>query len=151
MTIEALLAYFHIIAFLSLVVFLSSEAALCRTEWMNAAVVKRLAAIDRVYAITALAVLATGAARTVWGMKGAGWYWSQPLLHVKVTLFLVIALLSIRPTIRFIRWRKALDTNGALPAEAEIRATRRLVMIQAHLLMLIPLAAVFLARGVGTR
>ena len=79
------------------------------------------------------------------------WYWSQPLLHVKVTLFLVIALLSIRPTIRFIRWRKALDTNGALPAEAEIRATRRLVMIQAHLLMLIPLAAVFLARGVGTR
>ena len=42
-----------------------------------------------------------------------------------------------------------LRAAGALPSEAEIRATRKLVMIEAHLVALIPLAAVFLARGFG--
>ncbi|MDP1967834.1 MAG: DUF2214 family protein, partial [Burkholderiaceae bacterium] len=33
--------------------------------------------------------------------------------------------------------------------EGEVKLARRLVMVQAHLLALIPLAAVFLARGYG--
>ena len=40
---------------------------------------------------------------------------------------------------------------AALPSEAEVKSTRRLVMVEAHLLALIPLLAVFLARGVGTK
>lgn len=151
MTAEALLAYAHILAIFTLVTFLASEAALCRAEWLNAAVVERLARVDRVYGIAAIAVLATGLARTWWGMKGVGWYWSQPLLHAKVTLFVVVGLLSIVPTLRFLRWRRALRATGALPSANEVRATRRLVMVEAHLVALIPLLAVFLARGVGTK
>lgn len=151
MTTEALLAYAHILAILTMVTFLASEAALCRKEWLNPAVVERLARVDMVYGMAAIAVLATGLARTWWGMKGAGWYWSQPLLHAKVTLFVIVGLISIVPTVRFLRWRKALRTTGALPTDAEIRSTRRLVMIEAHLVALIPLLAVFLARSVGTR
>jgi putative membrane protein len=151
MTIEALLAYAHLLAILTMVTFLASEAALCRKEWLNAAVVERLARVDMVYGIAAIVVLATGLARTWWGIKGTGWYWSQPLLHAKVTLFVVIGLISIVPTVRFLRWRKALRSTGALPDETAVRSTRRLVMIEAHLLALIPLLAVFLSRGVGTR
>ncbi|MFZ4288365.1 DUF2214 family protein [Variovorax sp. HJSM1_2] len=149
MTIEALLAYAHFLAILTMVVFLSSEAALCRPEWLNAAVVERLARLDAVYGGAAVAVLATGLARVWWGMKGSAWYWGQPLLHVKLTLFVIVGLMSIVPTLRFIRWRKTLHASGALPEEAEIRSTRKLVMVEAHLLVLIPLAAVFLARGLG--
>jgi hypothetical protein len=36
MILESLLAYAHILAILTLVVFIASEAALCRPEWMNA-------------------------------------------------------------------------------------------------------------------
>ncbi len=151
MTTEALLAYAHFLAILTMTVFLASEAALCRKEWINPAVVERLARVDMVYGIAAIAVLATGLARTWWGMKGAGWYWSQPLLHAKVTLFVIVGVISIVPTVRFLRWRKALRATGALPTDAEIRSTRRLVMIEAHLVAVIPLLAVFLARGVGTR
>ena len=151
MTTEALLAYAHILAFLMAATFLASETALCRKEWMNAAAVERLARVDMLYGISALLVLATGLARTWWGMKGAGWYWSQPLLHAKVTLFVVIGLMSIVPTMRFLRWRRAVRAGGALPSDDQVRSTRRLVMIEAHLLALIPLLAVFLARGVGTR
>ena len=149
MTLEAILAYLHLLAILTMVVFIASEAALCRVEWLNAAVVERLAKVDRVYGIAALAVIATGVARTWWGMKGTAWYWTNPLLHLKLTLFVIVGLISIFPTMRYLRWRKALRATGALPAEAEVRKTRKLVMIQAHLIALIPLAAVFLARGFG--
>ncbi|RZI72267.1 MAG: DUF2214 family protein, partial [Variovorax sp.] len=141
MTLEAILAYLHLLAILTMVVFIASEAALCRVEWLNAAVVERLAKVDLVYGIAAIAVLATGVARTWWGVKGTAWYWTNPLLHVKLTLFIVIGIVSIFPTLTYIRWRKALRASGALPVEAEIRKTRKLVMLQAHLLAVIPLVA----------
>lgn len=149
MTLEALLAYAHFLAILTMVVFLSSEAALCRVEWMNASIVQRLGKVDMVYGIAAGAVLLTGIARTWWGVKGTSWYWTNPLLHTKLTLFIIIGLISIKPTLMFIRWRKQLQATATLPSEDEVRLARRLVMVQAHLLVLIPLAAVFLARGFG--
>ncbi|HYP71420.1 MAG TPA: DUF2214 family protein, partial [Variovorax sp.] len=132
-----------------MVVFISSEAALCRVEWINKAVVERLARVDMIYGMAAILVLATGIARTVWGVKGSAWYWTNPLLHTKLTLFIIVGLISIIPTKTYLRWRKELRASGALPAEAEVRKTRKLVMIQAHILVLIPLFAVFLARGFG--
>ncbi|MBX3655946.1 MAG: DUF2214 family protein [Ramlibacter sp.] len=149
MTLEAILAYLHITAILTLVVFLASEAALCRTEWMNARVVERLARVDMIYGIASGLVLVTGVARTWWGVKGTAWYWTNPLLHTKLALFVVIGLLSIKPTVMYARWRRELRATGALPADDQVRLARRFVMIQAHLLVLIPLAAVFLARGFG--
>lgn len=151
MLTESLLAYAHFVAILSVVVFLTSEAALCRSEWLNAAVVRRLARVDVIYLSAAIAVLLTGLARTWWGVKGVGWYWHQPLLHIKLSLFVFIGLISIKPTLAFTRWRKQLDATGALPTEAEVRSVRKLVMIEAHLLVLIPLAATLLARGVWVR
>jgi putative membrane protein len=149
MTLEALLSYAHILAILTMTVFLASEAALCRTEWLNAAVVERLAKIDMVYGASAIAVLITGAARVIWGAKGMGWYLTNPLLHVKFTLFIVMGLLSIGPTLAYLRWRRALRANGTLPDALQVRNTRRLVMVQAHILPLVPMAAVFMARGFG--
>ncbi len=149
MTTEALLAYAHLLAILTMVVFLASEAALCRGEWLNAAVVERLARLDNIYAVAAVTVLLTGLARTWWGIKGLGWYWGNPLLYVKLGLFVAMGLLSIRPTRMFARWRRELRAKGTLPDPAEVVLARRLVMWQAHLLPLIPLAAVFLARGWG--
>ena len=151
MTLEALLAYFHFLAILTLVVFIASEAALCRPEWMSPSVVERLATVDRIYGIAAIAVLATGLLRIFLGTKGASFYWSNWLLHLKLGLFVVVGLVSIVPTLRFIRWRKALRAGGSLPAAEEVRATRKLVMLQAHIIPIIPLAAVFLARGFGAR
>ena len=149
MTLEALLAYAHLLAIFTMVVFLASEAALCRVEWLNAAVVERLGKVDTVYGIAAGAVLVTGLARVFLGSKGAAFYAHNPLLYVKLVMFLVIGLVSIKPTLMFVRWRRALRASGALPDAAEIKKARRLVMAQAHILPFIPLVAVFLARGFG--
>ena len=151
MLLDTCLAYAHFVAILMLVVFISSEAALCRPEWLNAAVVRRLARVDLIYGIAAALVLATGLARAFLGVKGVAWYGHQPIFHIKVTVFLLIALLSIKPTLTFRRWVRQLDATGALPPEAEVRATRKLVMVSAHTLLLLPLAGTMLAHGVGTR
>jgi putative membrane protein len=149
MTLESLLAYAHLLAILTMVVFLASEAALCRTEWLNAAVVERLVKIDAIYGIAAGAVFVTGLARVFLGVKGGAWYAGNPLFWIKFGMFVVVALMSIRPTIRFSRWRKALRADGTLPAADEVRQVRKWVMVQAHIVPFVPLAAVFLARGFG--
>ena len=149
MTQDAILQFLHISAILALVVFISSEAALCRPEWMNATIVERLVKVDRIYGIAAGVVLATGLVRIYFGTKGAGWYWGNWLLHLKLTLFVLVGLISILPTMRFIRWRQALRADGSLPAPEDVRKARKLVMLQAHIIPVIPLAAAFLARGFG--
>ena len=151
MTLEALLAFFHLVAIMTMVVFMASEAALCRTEWMSPAVVHRLVRLDLIYLVCAACVLLAGLARTWWGMKGVGWYWAQPLLHLKLGLVLAMWLMSLRRTLAFRRWRRALEATGPRPPEAEVRAARRWLMIETHLLGALLLAAVFLARGVGPR
>lgn len=147
MTLEAILAFLHFSAILAAVVFITSEAALCRVEWINARIVERLPVVDRIYGISAVAILATGIARTLWGIKGTSWYWHQWLLHLKLGLFIAVALMSIKPTLMFIRWRRELAATGKMPTDDEVKTARRWVMIQAHIIALIPLAAVFLARG----
>ncbi|WP_295853468.1 DUF2214 family protein [uncultured Xylophilus sp.] len=151
MILESLLAYAHLLAILTMVVFVASEAALCRPEWLNAAALHRLGRVDLVYGIAAVAVLATGAARVFWGVKGSGFYATNWLLHLKFTAFVVVGLLSIRPTLTIRRWIKAEKAGAGLPAGDAVRRTRRQIMVQAHLIALIPLAAVFLARGYGGR
>lgn len=151
MTLEAILAYIHILAILTMVVFISSEAALCRSEWMNARVVQRLGRLDLIYGIAAVLVLLSGLARTYWGYKGGGWYWTNWLLHLKLGMFVVVALMSIKPTMMYRRWRRELAATGALPGDAQITDARKWVMIQAHIIAIIPIAAVFLARGFGAK
>lgn len=148
MLLESLLAYLHISAVLMLVVFLTSEGALCRTEWLNADALKRLLRVDILYGVSAVLVLLTGLARIGWGAKGSDWYLHQPLLHIKITLFVIATLLSIPPSLAFRRWYREWRNTGQLPLAADVRRIRRFIMIGAHTIMLIPLFAVLLARGV---
>jgi putative membrane protein len=150
MTLEALLAYAHLLAIFTMIVFLSSEAALLRPQWFNAEVVRRLGRVDLIYGVAAGAVFVTGLLRVFLGVKGTAYYGHNWLLYTKLGLFLAVGLISIKPTILFIRWRKALDASGQMPAEADVVQARKLVMVQAHIIPFIPLAAVFLARGFGS-
>lgn len=149
MTQEALLSYLHLLAILTAVVFLTSEAALCRPGWLNANVVRRLVAVDRIYLVALAAIFVTGLLRIHLGAKGAGWYWSNWLLHAKLVLFLVMVGLAVPVARGWRRWRARLEADGALPGEAEMTRMRKLVMVQAHMLPVILLFAVFLARGAG--
>ncbi|MDR2153564.1 MAG: DUF2214 family protein [Burkholderiaceae bacterium] len=145
---EALLSFVHLSAILGWVVFASAQSALCRIDWLNVAAVRRLARLDAVSWLATAAVLLTGLARVVWGAKGT-WYWHNPLLWLKLASFICAALLLAAAGRRYRRWQARLNAGGELPLAADVHAARLLVMIATHLVAVIPLAAVFMARGYG--
>lgn len=146
---DALLAWFHYLAIFVLVVIMTAEAVLLRPG-LAPDTVRRLALYDRLYLASALAVLTTGILRLTLGAKGAAFYMGNPWFHAKITLFVVIALCSIPPTLTFLRWQKqARQQPGYTPADADIKRARRWVMIESHLFILLPLFAALMARGIG--
>lgn len=147
MLLEALLAYVHLGAVLAMVVFATSQAALLRPEWLNAAVLQRLQLVDRIYLATLAVLLLSGLLRMTMGHKGLPWYGAQPLLWAKLAGLALLALAAIGPHRAYARWAAA----PALPSADEIAAVRRTVMRASHGMLLIPLLAVLLARGVFTR
>lgn len=148
---DALLAFLHYAAIFTLVAALTAEAVVLRPG-LTPAALRRLALYDLVYFLCAMAALATGLARLFYGAKGMGFYMQNPWFHAKITVFVVIALCSLPPTLKFQRWRRQSRTlPDFVPMPSELKTARRWVMIEAHLLILLPLCAVMMARGIGMR
>jgi putative membrane protein len=144
---DALLAYLHYAAIFALIWFLAIEWNLLRAG-APALDIDRLARIDAGFGLSAGLVFLTGAARAVYGLKGWSFYAHNPVFHLKIGLFVLVGLISILPTIAFLRWRKAhrADPTFRVP-DAQWRRARLLVIVELHLVALIPLAAVIMARG----
>ena len=145
---EVLLAYLHYLAIMLIAGGLVAEMATCRPG-LGADQVRRLPTLDIIFFAAALLALATGLLRLFFYAKGWRFYVPNPFFIAKMALYVVIALLSIRPTVSFLRWRRALDASGALPPAPDVQATRRIIHIELALLALMPLMAVLMARGIG--
>lgn len=146
---DALLAYAHFASVFLLFAFLTVEAMLLRYE-VDAKAATLIARVDLWYGASAGMVLITGLLRIFFGAKGSAFYLENPMFWGKVALFALLGLLSIKPTLMFLRWSRAIKSNAAFaPDDAERRRARKLVMIQIHLAALLPLTAVLMARGVG--
>jgi putative membrane protein len=140
---EALLAYVHFIAIFGLVCTLVGELFLLR-QAMPEAIARRLRVLDRWYGGAAGAVVITG----FLGLKGAGFYTHNPVFWTKMALFVVVGLLSIIPTLDYIEWNKRPIENGMLVLPGrEYARVRTVLWVQGVLLVLIPLCATFMARG----
>jgi len=146
---DALLAWFHHIAAFGLAAVLVVEMAVCKPG-LDGRQMRILSLYDMLYGIFAGLLLVAGFMRMYLGAKGAAFYWSNPVFHTKLTFFILMGLLSIVPTVRYIRWRKAYAANpNFTPTDAEIKNTRLLLHVQATLLLFIPLLAALMARGIG--
>ena len=149
MIYDALLAYFHYASIFLLFAFLTVEAMLLRNP-LDANGVHLIARVDLWYFAAAMLALLSGLLRLFMGAKGTAFYFGNPVFSIKVVFFLVIGVLSIWPTMQFLRWSRTLKTQANfLPSDEERRRARRLVMIEIHLAALLPLLAVLMARGIG--
>lgn len=145
MGIEIFLRYLHFMSIFAIVGVLVSEYVLLKNN-LTRAEIARLARIDAVYGLAALTLLAAGLTLWLGGFgKSTAYYTQNWVFHLKLTFFLVIGLLSIRPTIFFLRNRKG-DQNELVAVPQSIIWMLRIELL---LLAVIPLLAGLMARGVG--
>jgi putative membrane protein len=147
LTRDALLAYAHFICIFALASLLVGELAVLR-KTLPGDLAQRIRAIDRWYGIVAGLVILSGLGRLFFGLKGAAFYLHNPVFWTKMALFVAVALLSIAPTVAFLRWGARQGADGAIVLDdAEYGRLRMLLWLQIGLFALIPLCAAFMARG----
>ncbi len=149
--IDAILAYLHHLGIGLLVVCLAMETALVRQPF-TAALIARLARIDSGTGLAAALILFAGAGRVMYGLKGAEFYVANHVFWTKMTMFALAALASIPVTITLLKWRKAALVNPAYQPDAKsLRRVQRHMQMEWGIILVIPLAAVLMARGFGMR
>ncbi len=142
-----LIPYLHYIGIMALMGSLISEHLILKPR-MDKDQIKSLGTIDLIYLFAVILVLATGILRWFVYGKGYDFYMSTPLFHIKLTLFIIIGILSIFPTIKFLKWNKQIK-RGEEPEITEKVVKKQLMFIRIELLLIaiIPLLAVMIARG----
>lgn len=149
MLTDFLLASLHHLLVLGLVSMLVAESTLLRGT-IDPSVLRRLVGIDMGYGLCAMLLIAAGVSRIVFGIKGYDFYLHNPWFHAKMGAFVLAGLLSILPTMRLLRWRKALAANpGWLPEPSEVARLRGIVRFELILVAAIFVLAAAMARHGG--
>ncbi|HUQ27618.1 MAG TPA: DUF2214 family protein [Usitatibacter sp.] len=149
MWLDAVLAYLHFISIFLLFATLTTQLVTMKGA-LDAQIVKRLGRIDILYFVSAIAVLVTGFLRAALGAKGADFYFNSWPIYAKLVLFLAVGVISIKPTLSFIQWRRMFEKDASWSIAADEQARiRRLISMEVHLAALIPVFAVIMSRGLG--
>lgn len=135
-------AFLHHIAAFALVAAIALEFVLIRLP-IDTANARRLALTDAVVGTSAGLLLVVGWLRVFFFEKGTEFYFHNAAFIAKMGLFVVVAMLSIYPTLKFLQWRK----GNVDPAS--VAAVRRVLHLELAGVVLILLCAAMMARGVG--
>jgi putative membrane protein len=142
-----LFAFLHHLAAFALVAALAVELVLIRQE-LTLATARRLQVADMIFGIAAGVLLVAGLARVFWFEKGAAYYFGSHAFLAKFSLFVVVGLLSIGPTIAFLSWRKSVKQGQApVVPEPKIRSLRMIIHTELAAVVLILLFAAIMAKG----
>lgn len=149
MTTDLLLAIVHHLLAFGLLGLLFAQYAVVRPG-LSGAALRRVAMFDRFYGAFAGLLVIVGVLRVMYGLKGPDYYLSLWTFWAKLAVFLVIALLSIPPTLRILAWRKAAGADPAfIVPEAEIWRVHTWLGMELVLFTLLPIFAAMMGRGVG--
>ena len=135
--LDLVLAVIHHLLVFGLAIMLAMELAYLRADPVPVA---RLAKLDGGYGAVAVLIVAVGVGRVVWGAKGWIAYQANPMFWAKIATFVAIGLISIAPTIQFIKWTRALKADATFrPPASEV--SRAVLWVRIEVLLLLPLVA----------
>lgn len=145
----ALFASLHHLAFLALAVSLTMQLVLLGQP-LTLQNARKLQIADRVLGASAVTLLVVGFMRVFQFEKGAAYYFHNGAFHGKITLFVIAALLSIYPTLQFLRWSKPLR-QGQVPQLADNQRRKLRIIVHAELTAMagMALCAALMAKGIG--
>jgi putative membrane protein len=112
---------------------------------LTSATIARVARLDLVYGVTASLILIMGFGRAIFAAKGWAFYSHNGFFWAKILTFALIGIVSIGPTVAFIRWKK----SPTLPDAAALKKARMALHIELTLFILLPIFAAAMARGYG--
>jgi putative membrane protein len=149
MTSVVTLAFLHHAAAFVIVGVLTAELVLLGGD-LTPTSARSILRMDVAYGIAAVVLLIVGFGRVLYTEKGPTYYLHSIPFLVKISLFLIVGLLSIYPTFQFLGWRGALRAGRAPALAAPVRRRLRMVVhIELTLLFVIMLCAALMARLIG--
>ena len=142
-------AFLHHLAAFTLVAALGIEFILIRGE-LNLGTARKLQRIDMVFGLSSGVVLVVGLLRVFYFEKGASYYFHSAPFIAKLSLFVIVGLLSIYPTVEFASWGKSLK-QGQMPVLTgrKIASIRSIIHWELAAVAVMILCAVLMAKGVG--
>lgn len=140
---EIFVRYLHFLGILVLTSALVAEQLLIKVK-MDLKSFKKLILIDAIYGFGALLTLTAGSLLWLYVGKPAEFYHSNYIFHIKLTVFVVIGLLSAVPTIYFLRNRKQSSDFINLP-----NYIVTILRVELFLLIILPFLGTLIARGIG--
>ncbi len=107
--------------------------------------------VDLAYGIMAGVVIIVGIIRVNFDDKGAEYYIHNAAFWLKMVSFIAVGLLSLPPTMAFIRWRRRLAAEpGFVPEAGEVARARNFFIAEIVGFALIVSFAAAMARGYGS-
>lgn len=149
MVTTALMAFLHHLMAFTLVACVVYEFIAYR-KGLTMEEARRIQRADLMYGISAGLLLIVGVLRVLYFEKGPAYYTNNSFFWLKMNAFLVVGLLSIDPTIRYLRWNKTLKENRVPEiSDKEFKRTRIILTLEVIGLAVILFAAALMARGIG--
>lgn len=142
-----LVALLHHIAAFTLVGTLLAELVLIHQP-LTLSSAKSLRFIDSIYGMSAVLIIVLGILRVMYFEKGQDYYLHSHAFMLKMTAFIVVGLLSIYPTVVFLRWGKAIKQNQ-LPIfpDAQAHTIQTILKLELAGVIFILAGAVLMAKG----
>jgi putative membrane protein len=146
---SATFAFLHHLAAFTLVAALAVEFVPIRGE-LTVRNARTLLLVDAVFGASAGAILVIGLVRVFFFEKGSAYYFHSIPFIAKLSLFAVIGLLSIYPTLQYLSWRTSLRQETApIVKPATLRAIRKIIHWELAGVAFLVLCAALMARGIG--
>jgi putative membrane protein len=145
----ALFAFLHHVSAFTLFAALVVEFVLIKST-LTVESARKIQVADMIFGISAGVLLLVGLARVFHFEKGATYYFHTWTFIAKFSLFVIVGLISIVPTMEFLRWRSAVKA-GQVPAVSpqKLKSIRSIIHYEMVGIVLIMLCAALMAKGVG--
>jgi putative membrane protein len=146
----ALFAFLHHLAAFTIFGALVVELVLLRST-LTVQTARKILVADMIYGIAAGVLLLVGLTRVFSDFeKGAAYYFHNWAFHTKLTLFVLVGLVSILPTREFLRWRASVKAGQVPNVTAEkLKSVATIVHVELTAIVLILLMAALMAKGIG--
>jgi putative membrane protein len=146
---SALFAFLHHVSAFTLFAALVVEFVLIRSA-LTAESARRIQLADMIFGISAGVLLVVGLLRVFHFEKGATYYFHTWTFIAKLALFVIVGLVSIIPTMEFLRWRPAVQAGEVPTVSAEkMKQVRSIIHYEMAGIVLILLFAALMAKGIG--